>query len=192
MSLLGIDVGTTGAKAVVFSEDGVVLGCAYTEYDISRPAAGHAELDAECIWPLIRETISRAVGTARQSSTVPDPVRAVAVDSMGENLVPVSSDRRILGPSIMNMDLRGEEFLSRLADAVNPEELYQITGNTLSNQFSIVKLVWMRAYQPRRSTISFPGTASSRSCSAEIRLPSTLWRIVRCCLTWTKSGGQTG
>lgn len=148
MSLLGIDVGTTGAKAVVFSEDGVVLGSTYTEYDISRPAAGHAELDAEFIWPLIRETISKAIATAHQSSTVPDPVRAVAVDSMGENLVPVSRDRQILGPSIMNMDARGTEFLPELEAAISAEDLYRITGNTLSNQFSIVKLMWMRRNQP--------------------------------------------
>ncbi|MEE8441525.1 MAG: FGGY-family carbohydrate kinase [Spirochaetia bacterium] len=148
MSLLGIDVGTTGAKAVVFSDAGVVLGSGYVEYDISRPIPGHAELDAELIWPLIKETITLAVATADSATGRSDPVRAIAVDSMGENLVPVSRDRQILGPSIMNMDARGAEFLPELAAAVGAEELYQITGNTLSNQFSIVKLMWMRRNEP--------------------------------------------
>ena len=144
MSLLGIDVGTTGGKAVVFSDAGVILGSAYTEYDISRPSPGHAELDAEHIWPLIKKTISLAVAKADTGTGARDPVSAIAIDSMGENLVPVSRDRQILGPSIMNMDARGAEFLPELAAAVGPEELYRITGNTLSNQFSIVKLMWMR------------------------------------------------
>ena len=148
MSLLGIDVGTTGAKAVVFSDAGAVLGSAYVEYDISRPNPGHAELDAEIIWPLIKNTISLAVAKADGATGAADPVSAIAVDSMGENLVPVSPDRHILGPSIMNMDARGAEFLPGLAAAVGPEDLYRITGNTLSNQFSIVKLMWMCRNQP--------------------------------------------
>lgn len=148
MSLLGIDVGTTGAKAVVFSDAGSVLGSAYAEYDISRRNPGHAELDAGLIWPLIMETISRAVATADGSAGLTDPVSAIAIASMGENLVPVSRDRQILGPSIMNMDARGAEFLPHLASAVSAEDLYRITGNTLSNQFSIVKLMWMCRHQP--------------------------------------------
>jgi len=148
MSLLGIDVGTTGAKAVVFSDTGVILGSGYAEYDISRPKPGHAELDAELIWPLIKNTISVAVANAAATGAASDPVSAVAVDSMGENLVPVSRERQILGPSIMNMDSRGAEFLSELSSAIEPEELYRITGNTLSNQFSIVKLMWMHRNQP--------------------------------------------
>ena len=144
MSLLGIDIGTTAAKAVVFDADGSILSRASVEYDISRPAPGRAELHAESIWPRIQDAIARAVAGAGPG----DPVAAVAVDSMGENLVPVSRDRRVLGPSIMNMDARGEEFLRLLADALTPAELYEITGNTLSNQFSIVKLMWMHAHQP--------------------------------------------
>jgi len=45
MSLLGIDVGTTGCKAAVFSEAGHLLAFAYEEYDIQRPKPGWAELD---------------------------------------------------------------------------------------------------------------------------------------------------
>lgn len=147
MSLLGVDVGTTGAKAVVFAVDGSILGSSYVEYDISRPAAGHAELDAATIWPKIRDAIGTAVALARESAATSgsnDPVQAIAVDSMGENLVPVSADRQILGPSVMNMDVRGEQFMSRLAAEVPAGELYSITGNAINNQFSIGKLVWLK------------------------------------------------
>jgi xylulokinase len=145
MSLLGVDVGTTAAKAVAFAANGTILATASEEYDISRPKAGHAELDAVAIWPRIRAVIASA---ARAAAAAGDPVESLAVDSMGENLVPVTRDRRIAGPSIMNMDVRGQEFLPALAGALSPEALYRITGNTLSNQFSIVKLMWTRKYQP--------------------------------------------
>ena len=47
MSLLGIDVGTTGCKAAVFSEEGRLIAVAYEEYDVRRPQPGWAELDAD-------------------------------------------------------------------------------------------------------------------------------------------------
>ncbi len=46
MSLLGIDVGTSGCKAAVFSEEGRLLSSAYEEYDCQRPQPGWAELDS--------------------------------------------------------------------------------------------------------------------------------------------------
>ena len=45
MSLLGIDVGTTGCKAALFSTEGGMLSSAYEEYDVQRPQLGWAELD---------------------------------------------------------------------------------------------------------------------------------------------------
>lgn len=148
MSLLGVDVGTTGTKAVVFGADGSVLGSAYTEYDIARSLPGRAELDPLAIWPRIRAAIAGAVDRATRAGRGDDPVRGIAVDSMGENLVPVSGNRTILGPSIMNMDERGSEFIPALRQSLSAEDLYTITGNTLSNQFSIGKLMWMCRHEP--------------------------------------------
>ena len=50
MSLLGIDVGTSGCKAALFSEDGRMLELAYEEYDYQCPQPGWAELDSLKIW----------------------------------------------------------------------------------------------------------------------------------------------
>jgi xylulokinase len=53
MSLLGIDVGTTGCKAAVFSQEGNLLASAYEEYDNLRPRPGWAELDVADVWAKI-------------------------------------------------------------------------------------------------------------------------------------------
>ncbi|HYW84294.1 MAG TPA: FGGY family carbohydrate kinase, partial [Spirochaetia bacterium] len=91
MSFLGIDVGTTGCKATVFSENGQPLSFAYDEYDIRRPQSGWSELDPAEVWARVQKSISTAVGGAAG-----DPVQALSVSSMGEAMVPVSRDRRIL------------------------------------------------------------------------------------------------
>ncbi len=143
MSLLGIDVGTTGCKASVFSEEGVVLGAAYAEYDVDRPKPGWSQLDACAVWDAVKSTIGRAVLDAKG-----DPVRALAVSSLGEAMVPVSADRRILGPSILNDDTRGEEYLEALAERFDNPYLYGISGNTLGNHYSLPKLLWLREHEP--------------------------------------------
>ena len=62
--------------------------------------------------------------------------------------MPVSEDRQILGPSLLNFDTRGEEFLTELGALLPNERLYPINGNTFGNQYSLTKLKWIRAHQP--------------------------------------------
>ncbi|GAH57374.1 unnamed protein product, partial [marine sediment metagenome] len=143
MSLLGIDVGTTGCKAGVFSIEGKLLSSSYEEYDFQRPKTGQAELDSSAVWKKIKKTIAGAV-----SGTGADPISALSVSSIGEAVVPVTSDRRILGASILNFDLRGEEYLEALQSDLKNETLYRINGNTPGNHYGITKLMWIREHQP--------------------------------------------
>jgi xylulokinase len=145
MSLLGIDVGTSGCKAAVVSETGQILALSYQEYDCTRPQTGWAELDTPRVWKHIESVIEGAA--ARTSG---DPVQALCVSSLGEAMVPVGADRTILGPSLLNFDSRGAEFLDELRERVPVERLYRINGNTLGNQYSLTKLKWIRRHEPDR------------------------------------------
>jgi xylulokinase len=144
VSLLGIDVGTAGCKAAVFSQEGRLLASAYREYDVQRPEPGWAELDAVEVWAKVKQTIVDVV-----SNSASDPVRALSVSSLGEAMVPVTQDRRILGPSIIaNLDLRGGEYLRGLKSTLGDDRLYRINGNTLGTNYSLPKLMWVKAHQP--------------------------------------------
>lgn len=143
MSLLGIDVGTTGCKVVLFNQEGHQMASAYEEYDIQRPQPGWAELDAVEVW----EKVKRCIHTAAQGAPG-DPIRALAVCSMGEATVPLSAERQILGPSLLNFDARGVEYLPVLSSSLCAERLYEINGNTLGNHFSLTKLLWTKHHQP--------------------------------------------
>ena len=137
MSLLGIDVGTSGCKAAVFSEDGQVLALAYEEYDYQHPQPGWAELDSQQVWACVQCTIARVAQQARH-----DPIKALSVSSLGEAVVPVTRQREILGPSLLNFDARGAEYLPELHERIEDERLYGINGNTLGNHYSLPKLRW--------------------------------------------------
>lgn len=143
MSLMGIDVGTTGCKVAVFSVEGSLLAQAYREYPIERPGPGHAELDACRVWRDVKSAIQEAT-----AQTTADPITALSVGSLGEAVVPISADRKILGPSLLNADARGEEYLPALSGRIDPSRLYEINGNTLGNHFTLTKLLWTRAYLP--------------------------------------------
>ena len=143
MSLLGLDVGTTGCKAVLFHTDGTVLGSAYAEYENRSPGPGRFEVDSAAVWVQIKAMIQAVCAAASN-----DPLRALAIASMGEAVVPVTRQRQILGPSILNFDERGQEYLPGLSAVLSDERLYAINGNTLGNHYSLTKLMWMREHQP--------------------------------------------
>jgi xylulokinase len=147
MSLLGIDVGTTGCKAAVFSETGAILASAYREYDIQRPQPGWAELDAVAVWEKVKGTIRQVTSTATAATDL-DPIQALSVSSLGEAIVAVTQDHQILGPSLLNFDVRGEAYLESLRQDLDDTRLYLINGNTLGNHYTLTKLLWLKEHRP--------------------------------------------
>ena len=143
MSILGIDVGTTGCKVACFADDGRVLAVAYREHTMAHPQPGWAELDAEVVWSETKSAIREVA-----ARTFDDPIRAVAVSSLGEAVVAVSKDRRILAPSILSLDARGESYLEGLERAMAADELYHINGNTWGNHYGLTKLLWIKEHRP--------------------------------------------
>jgi xylulokinase len=143
MSLLGVDVGTTGCKATAFSADGRPLASAYREYPTLHPAPDRAELDSEAVWAAVRAVIAEAAAGASG-----DPVTALSVSSMGEAVLPVTRDRRIVGRSILSSDTRGGDLLGPLREAYSDEAFYRINPNILGPNYTLPKLLWHRAHEP--------------------------------------------
>jgi xylulokinase len=77
-----------------------------------------------------------------------DPPLALCVSSLGEAVVPVSARREILGPSLLNFDPRGDEYLPALAGSMPPARLYALNGNTLGSPYTLTKLMWIKREEP--------------------------------------------
>lgn len=155
MSLLGIDVGTTGCKVLALSADGTILAVTSREYNVVRPQPGWAELDSRHVWQSIKEAIHDTV------AQIPDhPVQALAVSSMGEAMTPVSSRREILGNCILGFDSRGTETVQALA-ALDPVAFYERSGNLAGGIYGGPKLIWLRDNAPDlfNNTYKFLGWA---------------------------------
>ena len=89
MSLLGIDVGTTGCKGMAFSENGQILGRYYREYRLSSPQSGWYELHGDIVWESVKEII-RHINKYEEIGK--DPIKALSVKYFILQLCP-----RILG-----------------------------------------------------------------------------------------------
>lgn len=143
MSLLGLDVGTTGCKAIAFDNDGNILASAYQEYNLLNPHPGHYELDPESVWQSLVACIRKA-----NAGVACDPVRALAVSTQGEAIIPVSADYRVLAPSPVSSDNRAFSQTRLLSDSLDSARIYAITGQLISPMYSIPKIMWWRDHKP--------------------------------------------
>ena len=144
MSLLGIDVGTTGCKAAAFSTDGKCLAMAYREYGTVYPEPGQVELESRKVLEQVWEAVSEVA-----SKTRTDPVTALSVSSIGEAMTPVSANGDVLANSILMFDNRGAEYSEKLAEQIGQEDFYAINPNILGASYSLPKLLWLRDNEPK-------------------------------------------
>ena len=107
------------------------------------PEPGWAELDVFTVLEKIKKIIKTA---ASQSGA--DPVTALSVSSLGEAVVPVTKQREALGNSMLNFDVRGDEYVNSLSAELDDQRLYQINGNTFGNHYSLTKIKWIKEHQP--------------------------------------------
>jgi len=142
MHLMGLDVGTTGTKAIVFDDAGHLVSSAYREYPLTHPRPGWSDLDSNRVWLAVAE----AAGEAAARS--PEPVRALGISSQGEAATPVSESGEVLAPAIVSFCSRTRELVPRWRDLIDPLELFRTTGAPLSHIYTILKLQWLREHQP--------------------------------------------
>lgn len=139
MSLLGLDIGTTGCKAVAFDEEGSLLARAYREYSLLHPKPGWAELDVNLLWKKIKEVIFDVANKTRS-----DPIKALSVSTQGEAVVPVTKDGKPLYNFSVSFDKRTEPQCQWWQEEIGKEEIFQITGMPLHPMYTINKIMWLK------------------------------------------------
>ena len=142
MALMGLDVGSTGCKAVVFDVEGNQLARAYREYAEIYPQAGWIELDPARVWQSVKEVIAEA------AAAVGEPVRALSISAMGETFTPVGKDGSFLYNSIVSPDSRAVPQAQALDEALGAERIFQITGMPAHPSFTLPKIAWMAQEHP--------------------------------------------
>ena len=143
MSVIGLDIGTTGCKAIVFSDDWEILGQGKREYSILTPQTHWAEQDAELVWNLALESLAEA-----SNQFVSDPPKAMALSVQGEAVIPVDKRGKPLRNAILGMDTRTTAENKWLAETFGAELLFNRTGMPMHTMNTLTKLLWLKKNEP--------------------------------------------
>ncbi len=144
MSLIGLDIGTTGCKAIVFDETGRILSQASREYAILTPRPNWVEQDAEQVWSLAWDALKEAV--AKYPGPAP---RALALSCQGEAVMPVDDNGRALRYAILGMDTRTGDENRWLTERFGAQALFQRTGMPVHTINTLPKLLWLQRHEPQ-------------------------------------------
>jgi len=137
VTLLGVDIGTTGCKAAVVSTEGALQATAYREYPLITPRPGWAQLDPDEVWEAACSAIREVT-----SADVTRP-RAMAVATLGEAVTPIDSRGRALGPSIVSFDRRAAAQHAALVERVGRDGIERITGLAPMPHYAVAKWSWL-------------------------------------------------
>lgn len=143
--LIGLDVGTTGTKAMLFSENGECLGHAYRSYGLSTPKVGQCEQDPRDWWDAVIQTV-------RSICTTPEicgNVAAISLSTQGGTLVAVDGEFEPVRPAIVWSDKRCSKQKKQYEKEIGPlDSVYQKTGWRLGNGLNLSQIRWLKENEP--------------------------------------------
>ncbi|KLU60594.1 xylulose kinase [Peptococcaceae bacterium CEB3] len=143
--LIGLDVGTSGVKVVVFDERGHLLSRSYRAYYSSPPAGdGRRELDPNNIWDCTKDALFQAVSRLERK---PDSC-SLSVSSFGEAFIPVDDSGNALTKVMLLTDGRGTVEFDRALMGLSAERIAQTCGLKPHPSYSVAKLLYLKANYP--------------------------------------------
>ncbi len=137
---LGIDIGTSGVKAVVTGEGGALIAQASAPLEVSRPRPGYSEQDPDAWWQATVRAVAELPAGARAA------VRAAGLSGQMHGATLLDSEDRPLRPAILWNDGRSARECLEL-ERREPDSR-TITGNIMMPGFTAPKLLWVLHHEP--------------------------------------------
>src|SRR5205814_8649278 len=145
--LMGIDVGTTGTRAVIVHPDGHVMGAATGDHEPMRmPKPGWAEQDPENWWQAAVQAV-RAV--FERTGLGGKDIAAVGLSGQMHGVVLLDKSNAVLHPALIWCDQRSQAQCDWITARVGLKKLIQLVSNPALTGFSAPKLLWVREHEPQ-------------------------------------------
>ena len=146
--LVGIDVGTTGAKALVVDLKGNLLGSGYREYPCIYPKPNWVEQDAELV---IQKTFQACSDAVSVSGVDANEIISVGFSTQRATFCLLDDDMSVIGGNFyVWQDNRALSEMDYIESIIPARELYQIVGMPITPTFSFSKVVWVMRNDPER------------------------------------------
>lgn len=144
--LLGVDIGTGGARAVAVDASGGLLAEASSEYPLHTPKPGWTEQHPEDWWRAAKEVLSAVTGKVRDSG---EEIAGLGLTGQMHGAVFLDQAGEIIRPAILWNDQRTAAQCEEITWKVGEERLLSVAGNPALTGFQAPKILWLRDEEPR-------------------------------------------
>ena len=144
---LGIDIGTSGTKALIMSASAKVLASATAEHPVSAPRPGWSEQNPDDWWAT---SVKATRAVIRKAKIDGKKIAAIGLSGQMHGLVVTNAEGKPLRPSIIWNDQRTGPQAEMIEKKVGgKKELIKLVGNPAMTSYTLTKLLWVREHQPR-------------------------------------------
>lgn len=143
--LLGIDISTTSAKALLIDNEGGVVGSATTPLELSTPRPLWSEQNPLDWWDGVTNSIRKVIADSELSNA---DIAAIGMTGQMHGLVLLDINGEVLRPAILWNDQRTGSQCDRIREIFGRETFIQITGNDALTGFTAPKILWVKEHEP--------------------------------------------
>lgn len=143
--LLGIDIGTSGTKTVLFDSELNVIAQNTVEYPLYQPHNGWAEQDPLDWYNAVIKTIKNVIALSGVSGK---NIVSIGLSGQMHGLVMLDKDNNVIRPSIIWCDQRTQKECEEIEELTGREKLIEITANPALTGFTASKIMWVRKNEP--------------------------------------------
>jgi xylulokinase len=143
--LIGIDIGTSATKTVLFDEACTIIASSSQEYPLYQPQNGWAEQDPEDWYSAVLSTMKDVLQKSGVSGT---EVKGIGLSGQMHGLVMLDEGNAVIRPSIIWCDQRTAAECAEITEKVGAERLIEITANPALTGFTASKILWVRNHEP--------------------------------------------
>lgn len=139
--MIGVDIGTTSTKSVLFEENGTVVAKSDEGYPLFTPTTSIAEQDPDQIFRAVLHTLKNVIA---QSGASADQIRFVSFSSAMHSVIAVDAEGKPLTRCITWGDNRSAAWSDRLKNELGGHSIYLRTGTPIHPMSPLPKLMWLR------------------------------------------------
>jgi xylulokinase len=144
--VVGIDVGTTGSKAMVMDLKGSIIGKGYYEYKLDNPKPNQVTVGAKFLLDITFKCVKDAVV---DSKVDPKDIKAISFSVNRGSFCLMDKDMNVIDDKmIVWLDSRSESVMDEVNKIVSPERRNEITGVPNNPVFAVTKLYWLKKNEP--------------------------------------------
>ena len=147
MLILGLDIGTSGCKAIVFDDKWTIIDHSYREYNLINVGDNRFDLEPDTVWEKLQEMILEINNKTNKK------IDAIAISALGDVIIPLDKSGNPVRPSIIDFDPRGKDEIKEfIAEFEEEPEMAEVMDDyswiDMLRDAEATKAELLRDFQP--------------------------------------------